>query len=699
MPKSRVGSIKDMEPEIKPSANSQRLLNRELSWLDFNERVLALAEDSTRPLLERAKFLAIFSTNLDEFFQVRVSGLREQMQAGIRTRSADGMDPLAQLQAIRLRVNELVSRHSRVFTGEIVDALSREQILFPEWETLDEQDRAELEALFRIRIYPVLTPLAVDPAHPFPFISNLSLNLAVTVHDPASGEQQFARIKIPSNLPRFIGLKDGHRFIPIEELISRNLAELFFGMQISGCQAFRVTRDADFELEDEAADLIEAIETVLVQRKRSGDVVRLEVGADMPADVLDMLCRELEFSLHEVNIVDGPLDLSGLSTIYKLDRPELKDEPWTPITPAALLRAEGTPDIFRTLRSRDILVHHPYESFAGSVEAFVEQAARDPKVLAIKQTLYRAGGPESTIVNALVRAADAGKQVVALVELKARFDEQTNVDRARDLEEAGVHVVYGLVGLKTHTKVLLIVREEPDGLRRYCHIGTGNYNAVTAGLYEDIGLLTADPEIGEDLTDLFNHLTGYARGKTYRKLLVAPNSLRGGMIERIRSQGSLGASGYIMMKMNSLVDPEIIDELYAAATAGAKIDLIIRGICCLRPGVPGLSEGIHVRSIVGRFLEHSRIYRFGADPTSAEYLIGSADMMPRNLDRRVEAITPITDPRLCARLEEMLTVELDDDTLAWSLGPDGDWSKVPTTRGVDTHATLGQRTRQRSLTS
>lgn len=688
-----------MEPEIKPSANSQRLLNRELSWLDFNERVLALAEDSTRPLLERAKFLAIFSTNLDEFFQVRVSGLREQMQAGIRTRSADGMDPLAQLQAIRLRVNELVSRHSRVFTGEIVDALSREQILFPEWETLDEQDRAELEALFRIRIYPVLTPLAVDPAHPFPFISNLSLNLAVTVHDPASGEQQFARIKIPSNLPRFIGLKDGHRFIPIEELISRNLAELFFGMQISGCQAFRVTRDADFELEDEAADLIEAIETVLVQRKRSGDVVRLEVGADMPADVLDMLCRELEFSLHEVNIVDGPLDLSGLSTIYKLDRPELKDEPWTPITPAALLRAEGTPDIFRTLRSRDILVHHPYESFAGSVEAFVEQAARDPKVLAIKQTLYRAGGPESTIVNALVRAADAGKQVVALVELKARFDEQTNVDRARDLEEAGVHVVYGLVGLKTHTKVLLIVREEPDGLRRYCHIGTGNYNAVTAGLYEDIGLLTADPEIGEDLTDLFNHLTGYARGKTYRKLLVAPNSLRGGMIERIRSQGSLGASGYIMMKMNSLVDPEIIDELYAAATAGAKIDLIIRGICCLRPGVPGLSEGIHVRSIVGRFLEHSRIYRFGADPTSAEYLIGSADMMPRNLDRRVEAITPITDPRLCARLEEMLTVELDDDTLAWSLGPDGDWSKVPTTRGVDTHATLGQRTRQRSLTS
>ncbi|MSW27674.1 MAG: polyphosphate kinase 1 [Actinobacteria bacterium] len=697
--KSRIGSIKDMEPEINPSANSQRLLNRELSWLDFNERVLALAEDSTRPLLERAKFLAIFSTNLDEFFQVRVSGLREQMQAGIRTRSADGMDPLAQLQAIRLRVNELVGRHSRVFTGEIVDALSREQILFPEWETLDEQDRAELEALFRIRIYPVLTPLAVDPAHPFPFISNLSLNLAVTVHDPESGEQQFARIKIPSNLPRFIGLKDGHRFIPIEELISRNLGELFFGMQIIGCQAFRVTRDADFELEDEAADLIEAIESVLVQRKRSGDVVRLEVGADMPADVLDMLCRELEFSLHEVNIVDGPLDLSGLSTIYKLDRPELKDEPWTPITPAALLRAEGTPDIFRTLRSRDILVHHPYESFAGSVEAFVEQAARDPKVLAIKQTLYRAGGPESTIVNALVRAADAGKQVVALVELKARFDEQTNVDRARDLEEAGVHVVYGLVGLKTHTKVLLIVREEPDGLRRYCHIGTGNYNAVTAGLYEDIGLLTADPEIGEDLTDLFNHLTGYARGKTYRKLLVAPNSLRSGMIERIRSQGSLGANGYIMMKMNSLVDPEIIDELYAAATAGAKIDLIVRGICCLRPGVPGLSEGIHVRSIVGRFLEHSRIYRFGADPTSAEYLIGSADMMPRNLDRRVEAITPITDPRLCARLEEMLTVELDDDTLAWSLGPDGDWSKVPTTRGVDTHATLGQRTRQRSLTS
>ena len=428
----------------------ERLINRELSWLDFNERVLALAEDPERPLLERAKFLAIFSTNLDEFFQVRVSGLREQVEAGIRTRSADGMDPLDQLRAIRERVEALSARHAAAFTGAIRPALEREGIVFVGWDALDAADRAELEALFRTRVYPVLTPLAVDPAHPFPFISNLSLNLAVRVRDPESGELQFARIKIPPNLPRFVGLPDGRRFLPIEELISRNLGELFFGMEVIGAHAFRVTRDADFELEDESEDLIEAIESVLVQRKRAGDVVRLEVGTDMPEDLLDVLCRELEFAVGEVNTVDGPLDLSGLWGVFRLDRPDLKDEAWTPVVPPAFARTEGTPDLFRVLRSRDVLVHHPYESFAGSVEAFVEQAARDPRVLAIKQTLYRTGGPESRIVNALVRAADAGKQVVALVELKARFDEQANVDRARDLEEAGVHVVYGLVGLKTH---------------------------------------------------------------------------------------------------------------------------------------------------------------------------------------------------------------------------------------------------------
>jgi polyphosphate kinase len=467
-------------------------------------------------------------------------------------------------------------------------------------------------------------------------------------------------------------------------------------MEVIGAHAFRVTRDADFELEDESEDLIEAIESVLVQRKRAGDVVRLEVGTDMPDDLLDVLCRELEFPEGDLNTVDGPLDLSGLWGVYRLDRPDLKDDPWTPVVPPAFARTEGTPDLFRVLRSRDVLVHHPYESFAGSVEAFVEQAARDPRVLAIKQTLYRTGGPESRIVNALVRAADAGKQVVALVELKARFDEQANVDRARDLEEAGVHVVYGLVGLKTHTKVLLIVREEADGIRRYCHVGTGNYNPVTAGLYEDLGLFTADPQVGEDLTDLFNHLTGYARRTAYRTLLVAPDSLRSGIVDRIRAQAALGAAGRIVMKMNSLVDPAVIDELYAASSAGVEIDLIVRGICCLRPGVPGLSDHIRVRSLVGRFLEHSRIYRFGSDAATAEYLIGSADMMPRNLDRRVEAVTPVADPRLCARLEEVITVELDDDRLAWTLDGSGAWNRVATARGIDTHAELARRARVRA---
>ncbi|MFM7271844.1 MAG: polyphosphate kinase 1 [Actinomycetes bacterium] len=674
----------------------ERLINRELSWLDFNERVLALAEDPDHPLLERAKFLAIFSTNLDEFFQVRVSGLREQVQAGIRARSADGMDPLDQLRAIRTRVDALSARHAAAFTGSIRPALEREGIVFVGWDALDAHDRAELEALFRTRVYPVLTPLAVDPAHPFPFISNLSLNLAVRVRDPDTGEPQFARIKIPPNLPRFVALSDGRRFLPIEELISRNLDELFFGMEVIGAHAFRVTRDADFELEDESEDLIEAIESVLVQRKRAGDVVRLEVGTDMPDDLLDVLCRELEFPEGDLNTVDGPLDLSGLWGVYRLDRPDLKDDPWTPVVPPAFARTEGTPDLFRVLRSRDVLVHHPYESFAGSVETFVEQAARDPRVLAIKQTLYRTGGPESRIVNALVRAADAGKQVVALVELKARFDEQANVDRARDLEEAGVHVVYGLVGLKTHTKVLLIVREEADGIRRYCHVGTGNYNPVTAGLYEDLGLFTADPQVGEDLTDLFNHLTGYARRTAYRTLLVAPDSLRSGIVDRIRAQAALGAAGRIVMKMNSLVDPAVIDELYAASSAGVEIDLIVRGICCLRPGVPGLSDHIRVRSLVGRFLEHSRIYRFGSDAATAEYLIGSADMMPRNLDRRVEAVTPVADPRLCARLEEVITVELDDDRLAWTLDGSGAWNRVATARGIDTHAELARRARVRA---
>jgi polyphosphate kinase len=671
-------------------------LNRELSWLDFNARVLALAEAPDRPLLERAKFLAIFATNLDEFVQVRVSGLQEQVAAGIRSKTPDGMEPLQQLRAISARIDELVTRQAELFTKEIAPALEDVGIAFSKWDELDDDDREYLVDVFDANVFPVLTPLAVDPAHPFPYISNLSLNLAVVVRDPETGEQRFARVKVPPLLPRFVVMPDGERFVPLEQVIAAHLDGLFPGMEILTHHPFRVTRDADFELEDEDADLLEAIESVLTLRKRSGHVVRLEVDTHMSEEVLELLCRELELSEQHVNIVDAPLDLSGLWALYALDRPELKDQPWQPQTQPVLTRTDPPPDLFRVLQAGDVLVHHPYDSFATSVEAFVDQASRDRSVLAIKQTLYRTAGPEGAIVASLVRAADAGKQVVALVELKARFDEQSNLERARELEEAGVHVVYGLVGLKTHTKILLVVRQEHDGIRRYCHIGTGNYNPVTANLYEDLGLLTADPELGADLTELFNYLTGYSRQGRYRKLLVAPVSLRPGIVERIEQETAKGTGGRITLKMNSLVDPGIIEALYTASNAGVSIDLIVRGICCLRPGVPGMSENIRVRSIVGRFLEHSRIYRFGGETNDAEFLIGSADLMPRNLDRRVEAVTPVVSAPLRARLDEILSTNLADDVLAWSLGADGTWEKVPTVVGVDTHRRLGELAEARS---
>jgi polyphosphate kinase len=667
---------------------SERFLNRELSWLDFNDRVLALAEDDQLPLLERAKFLAIFSQNLDEFFEVRVSGLMEQLSAGLRTTTADGLDLIHQLRAIRERVDELVSRAAAVFGNEVVPALEEAGIRFASMDDLPPDDRAHVDELFAASIFPVLTPLAVDPAHPFPYISNLSLNLAVTVRDPSSGDERFARVKVPPLLPRFVALPDGERFLLLEQVIAAKLEALFPGMEVLAHHPFRVTRDADFELEDEAEDLLEAIESVLRRRSKFGRVVRLEVDSKMTSEVLELLCRELELSDNDVNVIDGPLDLGGLWSLYSLDRPELKDEPWVPQTPVVLQGTDPAPDFFRLLRNGDVLVHHPYDSFSTSVEQFVEQAAADPQVLAIKQTIYRTAGAESALVSSLVKAAEQGKQVVALVELKARFDEQANIARARVLEEAGVHVVYGLVGLKTHAKVLLVVRQEADGIRRYCHVGTGNYNPKTAHLYEDIGLLTADPDLGADLTDLFNHLTGYSHQGEYRKLLVAPSQLRRGIADRIEEQAELGAAGRIMMKMNSLVDPALIDALYDASQRGTEIDLVVRGICCLRPQVPGLSENIRVRSLIGRFLEHSRVYRFGADPETAEYLIGSADLMPRNLDHRVEAITPVTDPRLRARLAEMLELDLGDDMLAWELDADGAWRKVPTTMGVCTHRAL-----------
>ena len=676
-------------PSTKDDGVADRFLNRELSWLDFNARVLALAEDASRPLLERAKFLAIFSSNLDEFFEVRVSGIQEQVSAGLRPRSPDGLDPLETIKVIREQVRALVERQTTTFTKDVAPRLEETGIRFVDWDDLDAPDRAELQQTFEDLVYPVLTPLAVDPAHPFPYISNLSLNLGVGVRDPESGVQRFARVKVPPILPRFVPLRDDCRFVPLEQVIAANLGRLFPGMEILDHIPFRVTRDADFELDDEDEDLLEAIESVLYRRTKFGHTVRLEVDASMSAEVLDVLCRELEIPPAAVVRVDGPLDLTGLFDIYALDRPDLKDEPWIPQTPAALGPVGDEPrDFFALLRQGDVLVHHPYDSFVTSVEAFVDQASHDPRVLAIKQTIYRGAGPDSAIVTALADAAREGKQVVALVELKARFDEQANIERARVLEEAGVHVVYGLVGLKTHVKSLLVVRQEEDGVRRYCHVGTGNYNAQTAALYEDLGLLSADAALGADLTELFNHLTGYSRSVRYRRLLVAPENLRPAVRDLIRAEAAKGPNGRIIMKMNSLVDPELIDEFYAASNAGAEVDLIVRGICCLRPQVPGRSARIRVRSIVGGFLEHSRIYRFGIDPSTATYLIGSADLMPRNLDRRVEALCPVDAPPLRARLDEILTVNLADDRLAWELAADGAWHKVETLIGLDAQARL-----------
>jgi polyphosphate kinase len=540
-----------------------------------------------------------------------------------------------------------------------------------------------MAGVFRDRIFPVLTPLAVDPAHPFPYISNLSLNLAVMVRDTLRRQLRFARVKVPPLLPRFVALPDGHRFITLEQVIALHLQALFPGMEIVSHHAFRVTRDADLELVDEeAADLLATIQSELRRLQRKAAVVRLEVEASMTDEVLGLLVRELELEPTDVYRTDGILDLSALWALYELDRPDLKDEPWNPVTQRRLQGAgKEPPDLFRVLRQGDILVHHPYDSFATSVEAFIDQAAQDSGVLAIKQTLYRTSGPASPIVRSLIRAAEAGKQVVALVELKARGDEQANIAWAQALEQAGVHVAYGVVGLKTHAKVTLVVRNEDGVIRRYVHIGTGNYNPKTAQIYEDVGLLSADPKLGTDVSELFNLLTGYSRQRRFGKLLVAPVGLRSSVIRLIRQAGQPG--GRIILKVNSLVDPEVVDALYDASQGGAEIDLIVRGMCCLRPGVPGLSERIRVRSIVGRFLEHSRIFRFGPDHDGVEYYVGSSDLMPRNLDRRVEAMVPIEHAPLQQRLSEILQVELSDDTQAWELKSDGSWARIPSQRGIN----------------
>ncbi len=649
--------------------------------------MLALAEDASLPLLERLKFVAIFANNLDEFFQVRVSGLQEQVEAGVVKRSPDGRTPAEQLEGIRERAQELSTGAATAFATELMPALEKERIrIVRSFDALDAADRAFLEQEFDERIFPVLTPLSVDPAHPFPYISNLSLNLAAMVRDPMTGVRRFARVKVPPLLPRFVPLPDGERFVPLETVIAAHLDRLFPGMELVAHHTFRLTRDADLEVEeDEAEDLLEAIQSVLRRRRRGANPVRLEVDETMSHEVLELLRRELDLEEQEVVVTPGLLDLSATWSLVELDRPELKHEPWVPVTQPRLANGDGPPDLFRVLRAGDVLVHHPYDSFSSSVEAFVEQAAHDPAVLAIKQTMYRTSTQESPIIRALIRAAELGKQVVALVELKARFDEEANITYARELEQAGVHVVHGVVGLKTHAKISLVVRREAGGVRRYAHVGTGNYNPVTARLYEDMGLLTADAEIGADLTDLFNLLTGYSRQRQYRRLLVAPEYLRPEMVELIRGQAREG--GRIVLKMNALVDPDMVDALYEASKAGAEIDLIVRGICCLRPGIPGLSERITVRSLVGRYLEHSRIFRFG-ERREATHYIGSADLMQRNLDRRVEALAPVSDPSLAARLDEILDVLMQDDMLSWTLGSDGTWTKVRGERGIDAQQRL-----------
>jgi len=652
----------------------ERYLNRELSSLAFNERVLALAEDAEAPLLERVKFLAIVATNLDEFFQVRVAGLKRQQVAGVAPpRSVDGLTPSDQLGRIGERALALALRQAHLF-AKLAPLLAAQGIRIQRWAELDEAQARTLDRMFSARIFPVLTPLAVDPGHPFPYISNLSLNLAIRVEDPDTRHIHFARVKIPPLLGRFVSPKPGI-FVPLEDVIAANLDRLFPGMRVLERHIFRVTRNADLEVDDDGAeDLLEALEEE-IRRRRISPAVRLEIEEGMPDEVRDLLARELQIGPSDIYPLPGLLNLGGMSELHALDRPDLKDPPFQGATPPRLVTPDkGEADIFATLRAGDLLVHHPYDSFTATVQRLIEQAAADPHVLAIKQTLYRTSG-QSPIVEALVEAAEAGKQVVVLVEIKARFDEVANIAWARALENAGCHVVYGMLGLKTHAKLCLVVREEEGEIRRYVHVGTGNYNPTTARIYEDIGLLTADPEVGAEVSSLFNYLTGYARHPRYTHLLVAPQMLRESMIDLIRREAESSRAeepGYIGMKVNNLVDEGVIDAMYEASQAGVRVDLVVRAVSSLRPGVPGLSERIRVRSIVGRFLEHSRIYFFrnGGHP---EVYIGSADMMHRNLDRRVEVLVRVDEPSARQHCIDILRLGLSDNAGAWQLQGDGRW--------------------------
>jgi polyphosphate kinase len=666
------------EVEFAPGEFEDRFLDRELSWLRFNQRVLELAENPDLPLLERARFLAIFASNLDEFFMVRVAGLKRRIAAGVAMRAASGLMPREVLEQIWRETDELVSRHAHTFRADIIPALTKEGIELVRWDDLDRDEQKHCKKLFKERVFPVLTPLAVDPAHPFPYISGLSLNLAVLVRNPKTDKEHFARVKVPPIFNRFVPLGN-QRFVPLEDVIGEHLKRLFPGMEVISVNTFRVTRNEDLEVEeDDAENLLKALEKELL-RRRFGPPVRLEVEETIDEHVLELLISELDVTESEVFRLPGPLDLRGLHDIADLDREYLKYPNFIPATHSRLAPVESASpvDVFKALQRGDVLLHHPYDSFSTSVQRFIEQAAADPHVLAIKQTLYRTSG-DSPIIDALVDAAEAGKQVLVIVELKARFDEQANIRWARQLEHAGCHVVYGLVGLKTHCKLAMVVRDEPEGIRRYTHIGTGNYNPKTARHYEDFGLLTTDEAIGEDVAHLFNNLSGFSRNASYAELLVAPDSVRNGLAEAIRAETAhhrAGRPARIRIKANSIVDEALIDELYTASRAGVPIELLIRGICAVRPGVPGLSESIRVRSILGRYLEHSRIMHFenGGEPTA---WIGSADLMHRNLDRRIEVLVKLPSPAEVQEVSTLLDLAFADHTAGWELDSEGSWTQA-----------------------
>ncbi|MEO6470613.1 MAG: RNA degradosome polyphosphate kinase [Aeromicrobium sp.] len=674
---------------------ADRFLDRELSWIAFNARVFELAKDENLPLLERARFMAIFASNLDEFFMVRIAGLKRRLAAGVAVPSASGLNPRDVLNRSLTESHALMERHGQYLNDHIIPSLAEVGIELLHWADLTKPEQEVISGFYRERVFPVLTPLAVDPAHPFPYISGLSLNLALVMRNPDTGKEHFARVKVPPIINRWMEASPG-RYVPLEDVIAAHLNLLFPGMEVIAHHPFRVTRNEDLEVEeDDAENLLKALEQELLRRK-FGPPVRLEVEPTMDPEVLDLLISELGIKAEEVFRLEGPLDLRSLNEIADLDRPELKYEPFVPGTHTHIAEVEtaSPADLFSALRKRDVLLHHPYDSFGTSVQRFIDQAAADPHVLAIKQTLYRTSG-DSPIIDSLVDAARAGKQVLVLVEIKARFDEQANIRWARKLERAGCHVVYGLVGLKTHCKLALVVREEPDGLRRYAHIGTGNYNPKTARLYEDFGLLTSNLEIVKDLSDLFNNLSGFAQGSKYRRLMVAPADLRNGLLENIDREianRKAGREARIRIKLNSLVDEAIIDRLYAASQAGVPVDLIIRGICGLRPGVAGLSENIRVRSVLGRYLEHSRVFWFanGGEP---QVWIGSADLMHRNLDRRVEALVRIPSEAHTTVLGDLLEKYMEETTTSWHLDNTGEW--VRHVGEIDIQQTLIERSKAR----